>query len=336
MCAAIGGVEVVKAGIDYLKIVNITAKCAKLLSLGVVLSHHATSLNGSEINLEDEEKHFEEGKFRKVMKKSGRALSLHKLGKILKERVISVKRCAASLFGIVPSGLLTPLTMIFAGRACRHEYLIIHTDNHVIHAEITFKSTGAEPTLSIEFEKVVTSKPECSRISIENKFFNLHNYSRVLSTVRGDQLLEHLHFCHLNFYFNYLITVMRNFGQKDYSILTANCKTFSRSVLHFSKQSADLTEIVKSNIGNFNDRPLYIPPLDSILIEKSFYHLMMFFSENARTAMSRLSEMNHEMRSIPDPRLMPIERFNLVLTGIPEQDLVTEENNRDEEMRADA
>ena len=56
---------------------------------------------------------------------------------IKNQQIKSVLRCAESLTGIFPSGLLTFITYPLSGMAVRHEYIIIETPNIMMSVEIT-------------------------------------------------------------------------------------------------------------------------------------------------------------------------------------------------------
>ena len=48
----------------------------------------------------------------------------------------------------------------------------------------------------------------------------------------GENILENISFGVMNFYINYLITILREI-RSGYNLINANCKILSRSILYF-------------------------------------------------------------------------------------------------------
>lgn len=221
----------------------------------------------------EQERDFLEGIFKKCFSLNNVEFTTEALLNILGERIISVKRCASSLTKAFPSGIFSLFTMVTTGQAVRHEFAIVHTEHHVMQIQITKKSSGGEAIVEVQILRVTKENP---RDKLEDSFHSQHWYSRVMKEVKGEELLEGFTFNMLNIYLNYLIAVIRKIGANKYDIFSANCKSFSRSILYFSKRKRDfdINTVIQSNLGVFTDKPLYIGGLlaaDSIILEKTVY-----------------------------------------------------------------
>ena len=68
---------------------------------------------------------------------SGQEIDLSTLDlRLMDEEITLVKRSCCSLTGKFPSGILTLVTWTLVGQTFRHEFVIIHTQNHFILIEI--------------------------------------------------------------------------------------------------------------------------------------------------------------------------------------------------------
>jgi hypothetical protein len=62
----------------------------------------------------------------------------------MEEKIISAKRNCQSLFGSIPSGLVTLFTIPITGHAVRHEFILLETENHLILIEISAETKSKQ------------------------------------------------------------------------------------------------------------------------------------------------------------------------------------------------
>ena len=117
---------------------------------------------------------------------------------------------------------------------------------------------------------------------------------------KGDKILDNLSLGVINFYINYLITILRECRSGQYNIISANCKTLARSILYFCEKDCNMSTVIQSNLGIFTDKPLYamaLLSLDGIAIEKTFYHSFKLFSEDFKALLEQLENRITKLRS---------------------------------------
>jgi len=300
--------EAVNAATKAVKIARVVAKVAVLL---VKLYGYKEAIcrglrsKQSSMQFENLEAEFLEGPYSKVFIKNRVSMNSHQIMELLSERILSVSRCACSSMKWFPSGLFTPVTLIVAGSAVRDEYLIIHTSHHVLHLIIEVDARDSLPHIFIHAKELPANpapmrEGKTPRQKIEDEFHDKHYYSRVMKKFSGEELLENFKMEHLNKYLNYMIILMREIcksGEGDKATYKTYANEFSRSVLYYSELDGNINTIIQSNLGAYSDKPMYIPPIDSILIEKAVYWSAYGISQSVKDAILSLEDAVKKLRN---------------------------------------
>ena len=117
----------------------------EIVYTGIMLANGIANLSSLAISIKDlgnnpeekfnyeKEKDYHEGDFRLMISYND---SPTKEIKCINEKILAVKRKCSSLTGFFPSGIVTVFTWTFFGKATRHEYSIIYTENHILCIEV--------------------------------------------------------------------------------------------------------------------------------------------------------------------------------------------------------
>ncbi|KAM3126679.1 hypothetical protein pb186bvf_021214 [Paramecium bursaria] len=186
------------------------------------------------------------GPFKKIIYFEGQEITRSQyLDLISNQQVLRVERCAQSLTGAFPSGLISAFTML-VGIAVRHEYALIYTDDFVISMEIE-KVNHENVVIAIRIFQVNNqNKLSVKKIICENRWYTI----TLEEAIPGDSTLYLIQMDH---FINLLITIWRFYGNGQYDITQKNCKSFARSILQFSCKQLDKIKIFEAILGVFND-----------------------------------------------------------------------------------
>ena len=214
----------------------------------------------------EEENEFFEGDFRLMISYND---SPTKEIKCINEKILAVKRKCSSLTGFFPSGIITVFTWTLLGKAARHEYSIIYTENHILCIEVANDGSKTKRAFVIHL-KIYSAKTLEEKAKAESKFESNKWYCRSLCTLKGDSLFS-MEFSKLYKLIKLFISIARKRG--GYHFLDSNCKCLSRSILYYFKKELDCDYVFYSLIGSFTDKPFYAFHVDMILIEKGVLQL---------------------------------------------------------------
>lgn len=237
------------------------------------------------------DKDFYEGQFRLILQKDG--LPITNLDFLLFEEVTCVKRKCCSLTSFFPSGIFTVFTFLLLGKAIRHEYAVLYTTNYTICIEVGNDkgTTKVQPVIWIKLYSCDNNNHD-----ILEKIFEKETkkyYSRSLCTLKNDELYK-LKFPQILLLIQMFICLAR---QNDgYSVWDSNCKNLARSILYFSKSKYDVDYVLYSLLGLFTDKPLCIPHVDIILIEKTLINVYKVSSKDKKRCINMLNEAINKIR----------------------------------------
>jgi hypothetical protein len=236
---------------------------------------------------------FLEGKFRFVFIFHGK--STKDVSFLFGEEVLKIKRKCSSLTSWFPSGILTIFSYILLAKAVRHEYSIIETTNYTILIEVGTEQlkSKTEPVIWVKIKSKKLKSPDEAEKEFEeetNKY-----WCRSLCTIQDKELYK-MNFSKIIGIIQIFIIIARQNG--GYDILDANCKCLARSILYFYKSDFDCDYVLYSLIGCFTDKPLLIPHVDMILIEKTIINLFKIIPSEKSKYIQLLKDGIEKLRNI--------------------------------------
>lgn len=226
----------------------------------------------------------DEGSFRRIAELDGEKIDSLAAFEMLKdENIITVHRCASSLFSFIPSGIFTPISWFLLGQAIRHEYVIVHTDNYAMLIEIGGISPNKCKNDCGTFFKIlkVTDKTR-KNDKLEEKLTSEKWYTRKMATITGSDLAK-IKFSQLLEAINLWITIAKDGDDKKYSLAQRNCKSLARTIRYFVVAEPNFYDVIYSAFGLFSDKPGHVfIHLNAVALDKLVFNGAYYWGENLK------------------------------------------------------
>ncbi|CAD8104019.1 unnamed protein product [Paramecium primaurelia] len=225
--------------------------------------------------LQQQEQELQRGQFCKQILYNNQPINDIQLSEVMNDQIIQIDRCCQSVWQYFPSGIATIFTWAFTGQAMRHEFVIIDTQNHICCIELV-KDRGDQQQ---EIQKLIFSiyglETQDQRKLKRKQILQNRSFDRVLSSIK---IKDQLYLSQINYFSNLLLICWRKIYQNSsnttsfLNLFYKMSKQYARSIYYFSQEEPDYDIVLQSIFGIFTDKPLYLPRLDMIAVEKILWH----------------------------------------------------------------
>ncbi|EAR89484.1 transmembrane protein, putative (macronuclear) [Tetrahymena thermophila SB210] len=261
---------------------------------------------------------------------------IRELNRLLQgQQVTKIKRMAQSLWRYFPSGIASIFTQALFNQCVRHEYILVHTQDFIISAEISktkdCKNNGCfHQNLNLDQaaykdscdvcnqQNQIKSDGACFQVMIwkvRNKDQIAHikqeykkrSFSRILKkfSLKHQNIDDNFQINKLLLLWTIIIKVYQISSQdtsmtgKFYNIFTKNCKTFARANLYFLQKKLDVQKVFESIFGLFCDKPGYIFfDYISAGVQASVELGLQNWNENFQTNKKKLEDILKQIRNM--------------------------------------
>ncbi|CAD8125693.1 unnamed protein product [Paramecium sonneborni] len=294
MIALITGAEAAWIGDVLLELVPLLANSiASLVRLS-----NTKQTQGVNILLE-QELELQSGSFRKTILYNNQPINDIQLSEVMNETIIQIDRCCQSVWKYIPSGIATIITWTLTGQAMRHEFIIIDTIHHSCCLELV-KCQGeqSEETQKLIFNIYGVQTQEQRQI-IRNQILKDRSYNRVLCSIK---VQHQLYLSQINYFSNLLLISWRKIYQNSsktvnfFNLFQKMSKQYARSLYYFSQEQPDYDIVLQSIFGIFTDKPLYLPRIDMLAVEKLVWHGSKF-SDQMRNSIDSFIRIVQSIRN---------------------------------------
>ncbi|CAD8125314.1 unnamed protein product [Paramecium sonneborni] len=247
----------------------------------------------------EQELELQRGSFRKEILYNNQPINDIQLSEVMHETIIQIDRCCQSVWQYIPSGIATIFTWALTGQAMRHEFIIIDTINHICCLELVKDQGEQQEKIQKLIFNIYGLQTQEQRIIIRNQILQNRSYNRVLCSIRVQQ---QLYLNQINYFSNLLLISWRKIYQNSsitvnfFNLFQKMSKQYARSIFYFSQEQPDYDIVLQSIFGVFTDKPLYLPRIDMLAVEKLVWHGSKF-SDQMRNSINSFIRMVQSIRN---------------------------------------